>query len=106
MHDKSSIDNRQSSMASTSVNKTDVLKDVQLAFIGCGVMAEAIIAGLLDNNLVGPERIVGSHPRQERREELQTKYGVRVVETNEEAVVASRSGSAKTSSIVVRTGKP
>jgi pyrroline-5-carboxylate reductase len=93
-------------MASTSVNKTDVLKDVQLAFIGCGVMAEAIIAGLLDNNLVRPEQVVGSHPRQDRREELQTKYGVRVVENNEEAVVASRTGSAKTSSIVVLTVKP
>src|SRR4030095_9571643 len=93
-------------MASTSVNKTDVLKDVQLAFIGCGVMAEAIIAGLLDNNLVRPEQVVGSHPRQDRREELQTKYGVRVVENNEEAVVASRTGGAKTSSIVVLTVKP
>jgi pyrroline-5-carboxylate reductase len=88
------------------VNKTDVLKDVQLAFIGCGVMAEAIIAGLLDNNLVKPERIVGSHPRQERREELQTKHGIRVVEKNEEAVVANRTAGAKTSSIIVLTVKP
>jgi len=88
------------------VNKTDVFKDVQLAFIGCGVMAEAIIARLLDNSLVKPERIVGSHPRQERREELQTKYGIRVVEKNEEAVVASRTSGAKTSSIVVLTVKP
>ncbi len=88
------------------MNKTDVLKDVQLAFIGCGVMAEAIIAGLLDNNLVKPERIVGSHPRQERREELQTKHGIRVVEKNEEAVVANRTAGAKTSSIIVLTVKP
>ena len=88
------------------MNKIDVLKDVQLAFIGCGVMAEAIIAGLLDNNLVKPERIVGSHPRHERREELQTKYGIRAVEKNDEAVVASRTGAAKTSSIVVLTVKP
>jgi len=93
-------------MASTSVNKTDVLKDVQLAFIGCGVMAEAIIAGLLNNNLVKPERIVGSHPRQERREELQKKYGIRVVENNEEAVVARGTGAAEISSIVVLTVKP
>jgi pyrroline-5-carboxylate reductase len=88
------------------VNKIDVLKDVQLAFIGCGVMAEAIIAGLLDNNLVKPERIVGSHPRQERREELQTKYGIRAVEKNDEAIVASRTRGVKTSSIVVLTVKP
>ena len=88
------------------MNKIDVLKDVQLAFIGCGVMAEAIIAGLLDNNLVKPEQIVGSHPRQERREELQTKYGIRAVEKNDEAVVASRTRGVKTSSIVVLTVKP
>jgi len=57
-----------------------------LSFIGCGVMAEAIIAGLLGKNLVKPEQVVGSHPREERREELQGKYGIRLFENNREAV--------------------
>ena len=49
-------------------------------------MAEAIIAGLLGKNLVKPEQVVGSHPREERREELQGKYGIRLFENNREAV--------------------
>lgn len=50
---------------------------VKLSFIGTGVMAEAIIAGLLHRKLVAPEQIIGSHPRASRREELaaSTTYG-------------------------------
>jgi pyrroline-5-carboxylate reductase len=49
-------------------------------------MAEAIIAGLLGKNLVKPEQIVGSHPREDRREELREKYGIQLFENNREAV--------------------
>jgi len=66
--------------------RSDALDGARLSFIGCGVMAEAIIAGLLSKNLVKPEQVVGSHPREERREELQEKYGIRVFENNREAV--------------------
>jgi pyrroline-5-carboxylate reductase len=62
------------------------LSDVKLSFIGCGVMAEAIIAGLLRKDLVKREQIVASHPRQQRRKELVEKYGICVVEKNAEAV--------------------
>ena len=62
------------------------LENARLAFIGCGVMAEAIIAGLLRRQLVTPDQIVGSHPRVNRREELYTKYGTRMFENNREAV--------------------
>ena len=48
-------------------------------------MAESIIAGLLRGKLVEPARIVGSEPRAERREELTTRYGVRMVVSNLEA---------------------
>lgn len=88
-----------------------------MSFIGCGVMAEAIIAGLLSKNLVRPEQIVGSHPSEERREELQGKYGISVVESNREAAGyhgPSGSGYAprsvteeeSPSSIVILTVKP
>ena len=70
------------------------LHNARLAFIGCGVMAEAIIAGVLRRQLVPAEQIVGSHPRAARREELYTKYGVRVLEDNREAVLASQSVDA------------
>ena len=48
-------------------------------------MAESIIAGLLRGKLVEPNRIVGSEPRVERREELASQYGVRMVASNLEA---------------------
>jgi len=60
----------------------NALSNSRLAFIGCGVMAEAIIAGLLRKKLVGPEQISGSHPRQARREEIHVKYGVEMFENN------------------------
>jgi pyrroline-5-carboxylate reductase len=79
------------------------LNKTSLAFIGCGVMAEAIIAGLLRKNLVGAGQIVASHPRAGRREELREKYKIEAFEKNAEAVE-----SVKTSenSIVALCVKP
>lgn len=77
---------------------TNPLSNSRLAFIGCGVMAEAVIAGLLRKKLVGPEQIAGSHPRQARREEMHVKYGVEMFENNRDAVTDS--------SIVVLAVKP
>jgi len=93
------------------VNQPDALSKVQLSFIGCGAMAEAIIAGLLKNQLLKPEQVVGSHPRTERREELQAKYGIRIVENNRAAVAFGHSSERakdrkKASSIVILTVKP
>ncbi|HZH33815.1 MAG TPA: NAD(P)-binding domain-containing protein, partial [Pyrinomonadaceae bacterium] len=59
--------------------------EVQIAFVGCGVMAEAILAGILRQELLKPEQITGSHPRESRRNELQAKYGIRVFADNREA---------------------
>ena len=90
------------------LSNSDALNGARLSFIGCGVMAEAIIAGLLSQNLVKPEQVVGSHPRVERREELEQKYGIRIFENNREAALASTSlnDQAATSSIVILTVKP
>jgi pyrroline-5-carboxylate reductase len=84
--------------------QSDALNGAKLSFIGTGVMAEAIIAGLLGKNLVKPEQVVGSHPRAERREELERKYGIRLFENNSEAV--GYQATPTTSSIVVLTVKP
>jgi pyrroline-5-carboxylate reductase len=72
------------------------LRDLHLAFIGCGVMGESMIAGLLRKRLVPPENIAASHPREPRRNELNEKYGIAVFEGNREAAesVAGRSNSA------------
>ena len=72
------------------------LKDLHLAFIGCGVMGESMIAGLLNNKLVDPVNVAASHPREARRNELAEKYGIAVFESNAEAAktVAGHDNSA------------
>ncbi|HYK20494.1 MAG TPA: pyrroline-5-carboxylate reductase [Pyrinomonadaceae bacterium] len=71
----------------TETPDVNPLSNCRLAFIGCGVMAEAIVAGLLRKKLVGPDQIVGSHPRQARREEMHVKYGIEMFEQNREAAL-------------------
>jgi pyrroline-5-carboxylate reductase len=63
-----------------------LLAKSKLAFIGCGVMAESIVAGLLRKRLVSPEQISASHPREERRAELEQKYKIETFERNADAV--------------------
>ncbi len=69
-------------------NGTDpgVLADARLAFVGAGVMAESMIAGLLARGMIAPERIVASHPREDRRQRLRERFGIEAVEANREAV--------------------
>jgi pyrroline-5-carboxylate reductase len=86
---------------------SEALKGTTLSFIGCGVMAEAIIAGLLSKNLVMPAQVAGSHPRSERREDLTEKYGIRLFEHNRDAVGYEAGANGKVdSSIVILTVKP
>ena len=65
---------------------TTPLSGRTIATVGSGVMAEAMIAGLLRGELVAPDQIVASHPRPERRDHLRTEYGIRVVAGNLEAI--------------------
>ena len=90
----------------TDTPEQNPLSNCRLAFIGCGVMAESIIAGLLRKKLVGPEQIVGSHPRQARREEMHVKYGVEMFEQNREAVTEAHPEGPDNGSIVVLAVKP
>lgn len=64
----------------------NLLENKRLAFIGCGVMAESIVAGLLRQKLVNHEQIAASHPRRERRKELEEKYKIKTYEHNADAV--------------------
>jgi pyrroline-5-carboxylate reductase len=59
---------------------------MKIGIVGAGTMAEAIIKGLLGKNLIGPELLVASAPREERRTFLQYEYGIRVVRNNADAV--------------------
>lgn len=60
-----------------------------LGFIGAGVMAETMIAGLLEEGLLPADRITASNRRPERATELQARYGLRV--TLDNAAVARQS---------------
>jgi pyrroline-5-carboxylate reductase len=58
----------------------------KIAFIGPGVMAEAMIAGLLNKKLANAENIVASGPREERSVELHKKYGIKTTTENASAI--------------------
>lgn len=79
------------------------LSNAHLTFVGCGVMAESIIAGLLRKRLVAAQQITATHPRENRRAELGEKYGIEVAAENRAAV--EKAGKSK-NSIVVLCVKP
>ncbi len=63
-----------------------MLNHKQIAFIGGGVMAEAIIKGLLREAMVSPAQIIASGPRVVRGQELAERYRIRVTSDNVQAV--------------------
>ena len=73
-------------MGRTYTRPMSPLRDSTIATVGSGVMAEAMIAGILRGKLVDPSQVVASHPRAERREQLAEEYGIRTVTSNVEAV--------------------
>lgn len=63
-------------------------RSMRVGIVGAGVMAEAMIAGLLADRLA-PERLVASHPRRDRREALVARHAIRLVSRNAEAVAGA-----------------
>jgi len=57
-----------------------------IATVGSGVMAEAMIIGLLNGRLVTADQVVASHPRADRRAALEATHKLRAVASNVEAV--------------------
>ena len=90
----------------TETIEANPLRNCRLAFIGCGVMAEAVIAGLLRQKLVDPEQIAGSHPRVARREEMHVKYGIEMFEQNKDAAMAVYPRTPDDGSVIVLAVKP
>ena len=58
---------------------------MKLAFIGGGIMAEAILRGVLDARLAGGGDVCVGEPRAERREYLTQQFGVRSDQDNQVA---------------------
>jgi pyrroline-5-carboxylate reductase len=63
-----------------------MLDDLYIDFIGPGVMAEAMVRGIIERAGVSPDQIRMSGPRQERLEDLVTTYGVSTMTDNRESV--------------------
>lgn len=75
-----------------------MFEDITIAFIGSGTMAEAMIRGLLSQEIVGSQQIIAAGPRPERAAELEEKHGVRATTDNRQA--------AEEGQIVVLSTKP
>ncbi len=75
-----------------------MFKDKTIAFIGPGMMAQAMIAGLVRNQVAPAENILASGPRQERVGELQERYHIQPFTNNAEA--------ARQADIVILSVKP
>jgi len=71
---------------------------MRIAIIGAGIMAEAMIKGILGKGLCKPDALVASDPRDERRAFLEMEYGIRLSASNVEAV--------KGASVVIMAVKP
>src|ERR1041384_4062914 len=70
----------------------------KITFIGPGVMAEAMIAGLLRKKLANPENILAAGPREERGANLSKKYKIKSSTDNASA--------ASHATVVVLSVKP
>ena len=64
-------------------------RSMQVGIVGAGVMAEAMITGLLADKAVRPADLVASHPRRDRRATLSADHGIRTVARNREAVAGA-----------------
>ena len=60
--------------------------DKKIAFVGSGVMAEALIAGLLRRGLASPQHLLAAGPRADRGDQLREKYGIQTFTDNTLAV--------------------
>jgi pyrroline-5-carboxylate reductase len=72
--------------------------DKKIAFIGGGVMGEAMVRGLLGQEIVTPEQIMVADPWDERRDYLTEKYAIYTTSDNRE--------SAEEGQVVVLSIKP
>ncbi len=63
------------------------LGETTLGFVGAGVMAEAMISGLLNQELIPPSQITISHPRTNQRQRLVERFGIDATESNRDAAV-------------------
>ena len=81
-----------------SAMQAQALQGKRIAFLGCGIMGEAIIASLLKGELLAASQIVGAEPIDWRRNELARAYGIELFDSNAPA--------ANGADVVMLTVKP
>jgi pyrroline-5-carboxylate reductase len=69
--------------------RRDPRRGMRVAIVGAGVMAEAMIAGLLADRAVRPSNLVASHPRRDRRTALAERHGISMVSRNRDALAGA-----------------
>src|SRR5512139_3824683 len=75
-----------------------MFEDKCIAFIGPGMMAEAMIAGLIHQGVAKAANMVAAGPTSERLEYLQEKYGI--------ATLTDNAAAARRADVVVLSVKP
>ena len=75
-----------------------MIDNSRIAFIGPGVMAEAMIAGLIRQEVSQPSKLLASGPRIERGEELKSRYGIESLTDN--------AAAASMAQVIVLSVKP
>ncbi len=65
-------------------------KDIAITLIGPGVMGQAMIAGIIRNQLTAPENIIAAGPDLEQGAEVHQQYGVHFNPDNAAAVEKAR----------------
>lgn len=63
-----------------------MLSELRIGFIGPGIMAEAMVKGLIERAGVSSPQIIMSGPRPQRLQELREAYGVETTTDNRESV--------------------
>jgi pyrroline-5-carboxylate reductase len=81
-----------------SIPHDGVLSGARLGIVGTGSMGEAMVAGLVDRHLLEPAQVVCSHPRAERRAQLEERHGV--------TTVAGNAAAAEGADVVLLAVKP
>jgi len=80
---------RKSQSGMLTDQKTDLLREKRIAFIGCGNMGSALISGILSSGFVNRDSLIATDIRPERLDYIRAKEEISTTRNNREAVQKS-----------------